>query len=132
MADTIEELFEKIGDINKEAARASIKRYNDLVHAGKDEDFGKVASRLFLVENDPFYASTMEVVSMLVCIGGLESDEDCHVCDTDRVVIPGLYAAGNIQGNHYAVQYPIALKGASHSMALYYGYVAGKNAVAGV
>ncbi len=52
--------------------------------------------------------------------------------DADRNVIGGLYVAGNVQGDRFAVQYPIALKGASHSMALYYGYVAGKNAVAEV
>lgn len=130
-ADTLEELLDKIGDIDKQAALASIKRYNELCANGKDEDFGKVASRLFPLENPPYYTATMEVAPMLVCIGGLESDEDCHVFDNNRAMIPGLYAAGNIQGNRYAVQYPIALKGASHSMALYYGYVAGKNAVAG-
>ena len=52
--------------------------------------------------------------------------------DADRNVIGGLYVAGNVQGDRFAVQYPIALKGASHSMTLYYGYVAGKNAVAEV
>lgn len=29
----------------------------------------------------------------------------------------------------YATEYPIDLKGVSHSMAMYYGYVAGKNAL---
>ena len=66
---------------------------------------------------------------LLVCIGGLESDEDCHTFDADRNVIPGLYVAGNIQGNRFATEYPIGLKGVSHSMAMYYGYVAGKNAL---
>ena len=44
-------------------------------------------------------------------------------------MIPGLYVAGNIQGNRFATEYPIGLKGVSHSMAMYYGYVAGKNAM---
>ena len=64
-----------------------------------------------------------------VCIGGLESDENCHTFDADRNVIPGLYVAGNVQGNRFATEYPIGLKGVSHSMAMYYGYVAGKNAM---
>jgi succinate dehydrogenase/fumarate reductase flavoprotein subunit len=131
-ADTIEELLEKIGDIDKAAALSSIARYNELVHAGKDADFGKVVSRLFPVENAPFYSATMEIAPMLVCIGGLESDEDCHVFDNNGVAIPGLYVAGNIQGNRFAVQYPIGLKGISHCIAMYYGYVAGKNVVEGV
>jgi len=105
---------------------------NQMAKNGKDEDFGKATSRLFPVENPPFYASPATTAVMLVCIGGLESDEDCHVYDQQRKVIPGLYAAGNIQGNRFAVQYPIPIVGISHSLALYYGYVAGKNAAAGV
>ncbi|MBX9034536.1 FAD-dependent oxidoreductase [Gordonibacter massiliensis (ex Traore et al. 2017)] len=128
-ADTLEELFDQIGDIDKEAALASVARYNELAHAGKDEDFGKVSSRLFALETPPYYAVAMEPALMLVCLGGLASDEDAHVYSNAGDVIPGLYAAGNIQGDRFAVQYPISLKGVSHSMALYYGYVAGKNAV---
>jgi succinate dehydrogenase/fumarate reductase flavoprotein subunit len=131
-ADTIEALLDAIGDINKETAKASIARYTELVKKGVDEDFGKVASRMFPVESGPFYAQSMGISQMLVCIGGLESDEDTHVLSDDRKVIPGLYAAGNIQGNRFAVQYPIAMQGVSHSMAMYYGMIAGKNAVAEV
>lgn len=65
---------------------------------------------------------------MVIC-GGLESDEDCHTFDTNRNIIPGLYVAGNVQGSRFAAEYPIPLKGVSHSMAMYYGYVAGKTAV---
>jgi hypothetical protein len=44
-------------------------------------------------------------------------------------VIPGLYVAGNVQGSRFAAEYPITLKGVSHSLAMFYGYIAGKNAV---
>lgn len=128
-ADTIEELLDKIGEINKENALASIKRYNELAKAGKDEDFGKPASRMFPLENPPFYAASSGVASMLVCCGGLVSDEECHVYSKEGKIIPGIYVAGNIQGSRYAVQYPIAIKGVSHSLCLFYGYIAGKNAV---
>lgn len=96
---------------------------------GKDEDFGKPSQRLFALDQAPFYADRFDLAPMLVCIGGLESDEECHTYDEDRNIIPGLYVAGNIQGNRLTVQYPISLKGVSHSLALFYGYVAGKNAV---
>lgn len=59
---------------------------------------------------------------------GLESDEDCHTYDIDRNVIPGLYVAGNVQGSRFAHQYPISMPGCSVGFALFYGYVAGKNA----
>ena len=96
---------------------------------GYDEDFHKPASRMWALENGPFYADKFTTALLRVCIGGLESDENCHTFDADRNVIPGLYVAGNVQGNRFATEYPIGLKGVSHSMAMYYGYVAGKNAM---
>ncbi len=131
-ADTLEELVAKIypdDTAAQQTALDSIQRYNELAKAGYDEDFHKPASRMWAVENGPFYADKFTTALLLVCIGGLESDEDCHTFDADRNVIPGLYVAGNIQGNRFATEYPIGLKGVSHSMAMYYGYVAGKNAL---
>ena len=131
-ADTLEELVAKIypdDTAAQQTALDSIQRYNELAKAGYDEDFHKSASRMWAVENGPFYADKFTTALLLVCIGGLESDEDCHTFDADRNIIPGLYVAGNIQGNRFATEYPIGLKGVSHSMAMYYGYVAGKNAL---
>ena len=131
-ADTLEELVAKLypdDTAAQQTALDSIQRYNELAKAGYDEDFHKPASRLFAVENGPFYADKFTTALLLVCIGGLESDENCHTFDADRNVIPGLYVAGNVQGNRFATEYPIGLKGVSHSMAMYYGYVAGKNAL---
>ena len=131
-ADTLEELVAKIypdDTAAQQTALDSIQRYNELAKAGYDEDFHKPASRMWAVENGPFYADKFTTALLLVCIGGLESDEDCHTFDADRNVIPGLYVTGNIQGNRFATEYPIGLKGVSHSMAMYYGYVAGKNAM---
>lgn len=131
-ADTLEELVAEIypdDTAAQQTALDSIQRYNELAKAGYDEDFHKPASRMWAVENGPFYADKFTTALLLVCIGGLESDEDCHTFDVDRNVISGLYVAGNIQGSRFATEYPIGLKGVSHSMAMYYGYVAGKNAL---
>ena len=131
-ADTLEELVAKIypdDTAAQQTALDSIQRYNELAKAGYDEDFHKPASRMWAVENGPFYADKFTTALLLVCIGGLESDENCHTFDADRNVIPGLYVAGNVQGNRFATEYPIGLKGVSHSMAMYYGYIAGKNAL---
>lgn len=138
--DTLEELLTNLGFEGENLQRAlqTIERYNELARAGKDEDFGKPAQRMFALENGPFYATKWGTTSMLVCVGGLESDEDCHTftagepASPSRQVIPGLYVCGNVQGNRYAVEYPICFRGISHSLCVYYGYVAGKNCVAGV
>ena len=134
-ADTLEELAALMYPEDtkaQETALASIQRYNELAKAGYDEDFGKVSSRMFALENGPYYADQFECALLLVICGGLESDADCHTFDQDRNIIPGLYVAGNVQGGRFAHEYPITLKGVSHSMAMYYGYVAGKNAVQGI
>jgi hypothetical protein len=134
-ADTLEDLVAQMypdDTTAQETALASIKRYNKLAKKGVDEDFGKVSSRLWQLNKAPYYADQFQCALLLVICGGLESDENCHTFDADRNVIPGLYVAGNVQGNRFAVEYPITLKGVSHSMAMYYGYVAGKNAVEGI
>ena len=143
-ADTLEELVALVYPDDEKAqqtALASIARYNELAAKGYDEDFNKVPSRLMPVDTAPFYADMFSTAIMLVCIGGLESDEDCHtffeltdeqgrqVCGD---IIPGLYVAGNMQGGRFGLQYPIGLKGVSHAMAMYYGKVAGENAVNGI
>lgn len=138
--NSLEELLTNLGFEGEylKNALASIERYNKLAKAGKDEDFGKSAKRMFPIEKAPFYACKLGLTMMLVCIGGLESDEDCHTftCvdekSPQRKTISGLYVCGNVQGNRFSVEYPICMRGVSHSLALYYGYVAGKNCVKGV
>ena len=133
-ADTLEELFNMLNDqfgLDVDAALASVERYNELAKAGHDDDFGKAANRMFALENPPYYATTMGRATMLVIASGLESDEDCHTYNAERDIIPGLYVAGNAQGDRFAVQYPIAMEGVATSMAIYYGRVAGENCVKG-
>lgn len=130
-ADTIDDLLAQIDDMNVEAAKASIERYNELCSSGQDSDFGKNPRRLWALENPPYYACAFKPAIMLVCIGGLRSDENCHVYDTDGNIIPGLYACGNVQGDRFSVTYPISLKGLSVGMAQFYGYIAGQNAASG-
>lgn len=128
-ADTLEELLDQLPDIDKEAALASIERYNEVCRSGVDTDFGKDARRLFPLENPPFYACSFVPAIMLVAMGGLKSDEECRVYNTEGEIIPGLFVAGNVQGDRFAVSYPISLKGLSIGMAQFYGYVAGQNVV---
>lgn len=128
-AETIDELLALTDIRDKEKAKASIERYNELARNGKDVDFGKVATRLHTIEKGPFYTFESGMSMTLIVAGGLVSDEDCHVYDKEGKIIPGLYVAGNIQGNRYSVAYPIACKGISHSLCMFYGYIAGENAV---
>ncbi len=130
-ADTIDELLSKIDGMDATQAKASIERYNQLCEQGSDDDFGKSSQRLFALKNGPFYAAKCGVALTLANLGGLESDSDCHVYDTDRNVIKGLYACGAPQGGRFNVQYPISLKGLSAGMCMVFGKIAGENAASG-
>ncbi len=130
-ADTIDELLSKIDGMDATVAKASIERYNQLCEQGSDDDFGKSSQRMFALKNGPFYAAKCSVALTLANLGGLESDSDCHVYDTDRNVIKGLYACGAPQGGRFNVQYPISLKGLSAGMCMVFGKIAGENAASG-
>ena len=131
-ADTLEELVEMMG-LPAETALAEIARYNDLCHAGFDEDFGKMSKRLFPVENPPFYACAFSASKyMLVMMGGLECDHDLHVINDAEEPIPGLFCAANNQGCRFLVDYPVIVAGISLGTALTFGRLAGANAAAAV
>ena len=131
--ETIDELLSKLENLTDAAtARASIERYNELAHNGKDLDFGKPANRIFPIENGPFYAFQGGMNVNLVTLVGLIGDEECHVFNENDEIIPGLYVAGNAQGERFSVNYIPTMSGMSHSLAMYYGYVAGKNMAAGI
>ena len=66
-ADTIDDLISQMG-LPADVAKAEIERYNELCHAGLDEDFGKMSKRMFPVENPPFYACKFASAGMLVLL----------------------------------------------------------------
>lgn len=124
-ADTIEELAELM-EVDAEELQATIDRYNELANAGEDEDFGKRADRMFPIENPPYYAYKFTDTVMLVCMGGLQTNVDFQVLDTDDEVIERLYAVGNTQGGRILVDYPLPCPGISHGMAMTHGMLVGR------
>lgn len=130
-ADTLDGLVSQLG-ISSEAQTtllASIARYNELCEKGSDEDFGKVATRMFPIKNGPFHATKISAGTMLVCLGGLTiNPETMNVVDADYNDIEGLYAAGNNMGGRILQDYPVTIGGVSHATALTFGYLAGKAA----
>ena len=127
-ADTIEELARKM-EIPVETFKATVARYNELARMGKDLDFGKRPDRLFALEKPPFYAGMIQQ-SILVVLGGLNTNVKLQPLDADWNVIPGLYLAGNTVGNRFAVDYPTMCPGLTHGMAYVTGRLAGVSAAA--
>ena len=140
--DTIEQLAATCG-IKTGALQATVERYNGLVTAGRDLDFGRgdhaydrwlgdalhaSSPTLGRIEQGPFYALPIYPGDVST-FGGLVTDEHARVLRGDSSPIDGLYATGtstaSVMGNHS----PGA--GASIGPSFTWGYVAARHVLAG-
>jgi len=114
-ADTLPELAAKIG-VDAENLASTVKRFNELVAAGTDEDFGRGAeaydrafsagrSPMVPIEKAPYHAAAFGL-SDLGTKGGLVTDSNARVLDADGNPIKGLYAAGNTMAAVSGTVYP--------------------------
>lgn len=122
--DTLEELAEAMG-VPVDNLVAAVERYNELAQKGADEDFGKDAANMFVIEKAPFYASQI-TAALLSCASGLNVDSAMNVCSAEGEAIQGLYAVGNAAGNFFSNDYPMVCPGISHGRCLTLGYVLGE------
>jgi tricarballylate dehydrogenase len=116
-ADTIEELVQKLDDVNAAKALETIKTYNAAVK--KDVPFspnvkdGRCTIGLAIpksnwantIDEPPFEAFAV-TCGVTFTFGGLKIDKDARVLDTDGHIIPGLYAAGELVGGLFYFNYP--------------------------
>ncbi|MGE2690907.1 FAD-binding protein [Mycolicibacterium pulveris] len=114
-ADTLEGLAQLI-DVPAAGLIRTVQRFNDLVAAGEDQDFGRgneAYDRAFSggqlpmvpIDNPPFHAAAFGL-SDLGTKGGLRTDTRARVLDTSERPIPGLYAAGNTMAAVSGTAYP--------------------------
>jgi fumarate reductase flavoprotein subunit len=127
-APTIQELAHKIA-VPAPTLATTVARYNQMAKKGKDEDFGKHPDRLTTLEQPLYHACKMETRRMVV-LSGLQVNTRLQVLDTERQVIPGLYASGNVSGSFFGDSYPSTVPGLTHSRAWTFGRLAGLNAAA--
>ena len=121
MADTIEELQEKLGmtELTK-----TVERYNTLAKKGKDEDFNKSPDYLIAVDEGPFYAVPFLPITSGT-FGGPLTNENGQVLSNSGDIIKGLYAAGEVaNGDVFYQEYPGS--GSSISMCIAFGRIAGR------
>ena len=154
-ADTVEDLARAM-NVNVRTLAESVDRYNGFCESGRDDDFGKPATRrgrvfdpdadtpysLALVDKDytllnpvktaPFYAINMlPTDSLNGTNGGMRTNTDGQVLDIDEQPIPGLYAAGEAASGHFlGFFYPQS--GSSLLNCFCYGRYAGQNAAKSV
>ena len=103
-AETIESLAEKAG-LPAENLAETVRRYNQLVERGDDEDFHRFGPDRPAFSNwasppivtPPFYAMQAFPLTRK-SMGGVAIDRSCRVVDKQKRTIPGLYAVGELTG----------------------------------
>lgn len=128
-ADTLEELADLCG-INKENFLATVRRYNELVDKGVDEDFGVDGTFISYngIKEAPFFAIKRMPGINATC-GGLTINEKMEVLNKEGKPLGGLYAAGNASGSFYGNDYPLFITGSSHGRAWTFGVLAARSAL---
>ena len=135
-ADSLEELVNKMQDVNPAGFSKTIQEYNNAVK--RDVKFdpnikdGKCTVGLALnksnwantFEKPPFEAYSVGC-GITFTFGGLKIDTTGHVLDIEDVPIPGLFAAGELVGGLFYFNYP----GSAGLMAgAVFGRIAGNSA----
>jgi tricarballylate dehydrogenase len=116
-ADTLEELVQKLDDVNPVKALETIKAYNAAVK--KDVPFnpnikdGRSTVGLAIPKSNwsnildtPPYEAYAVTCGITFTFGGVKIDTSARVIDTDGQVIPGLFAAGELVGGLFYFNYP--------------------------
>ena len=84
-----------------DALAQSVQRFNSMVEAGEDTDFGRFSrgdEAPFKIEQAPFYAVQMFPMTRKN-MGGVAIDRQARALDHRGQVIPGLYAVGELNGS---------------------------------
>jgi len=135
-ANTLEELVEKLDDVNADAALKEIKAYNAAVrtdiHFNPNIKDGRCTTGLPVnksnwantIDTPPFEAYAV-TCGITFSFGGLRINTDAQVMSTDGEPIPGLYAAGELVGGIFYFNYP---GGSGLTNGAVFGKIAGASA----
>lgn len=127
MADTIEELAEKLG-IDPEALSDTIDEYNDMCDSA-DTQFYKPRKFMKPIRKAPFYAGAFRP-SGYGTLGGIKVNDDMEVLKDNWEKVPGLYACGTDTCTIYGDSYMFLLPGNTMGYCLNTGRFAGEGAAA--
>jgi tricarballylate dehydrogenase len=116
-ANTLEELVNKLEDVDAEKALETIKTYNKAVMTEVPFDpsvkDGRATRGLAVpksnwantLDEPPFEAYAV-TCGLTFTFGGIKIDTTARVIDTDGAPIPGLFAAGELVGGLFYFNYP--------------------------
>lgn len=130
-ANTLDELLDMVcsSDEIKANMKASIARYNELCHGGRDEDFGRESGLMFPVEEGPFFCDVKKTdIGWMMCTcGGLVINDEQQVLDENYKPIQGLFASGNCTSGRFGTEYFTPTPGVSLGVAITLGWECGKS-----
>ena len=129
-AASLEELAAMTG-LSADALLASVERFNSLIDAGDDEDFGRFSSvdeAPPRIEQPPFYAIQFFPMPRK-SMGGVAIDMQARALNAAGEVVPGLYAVGELTGS-VGINGTHGMDGMFLGPALVTGRVAGRTIVA--
>lgn len=124
-ADTIEELAQKL-EIDPTVLAETLKTWNQAVADQKDEEFGRNTAMDADLSVAPYYAIRI-APGIHHTMGGVKINVNAEVINTDREVIPGLFAAGEVTGGVHGGN---RLGGNAVADIVVFGRVASESAVA--
>lgn len=116
-ADTLQELVEKMQDVNPAGFLQTVEEYNaavtrDVPFNPEIKDGRRTRGLAFdktnwanTIEKPPFEAYSVGC-GITFTFGGVKIDTGCHVLDIDDQPIPGLFAAGEMVGGLFYFNYP--------------------------
>ncbi len=123
--DTPEAVAEALG-LPVGAAMETIRRYNALCRAGKDEDFHKKPKYLQEIREAPFYGCSLADRMFFTVLGGPRTNHKMQICDENDEPIPGLWCVGSMVGDMYANCYNFRIPGQNYGACLTFGYLTGR------
>ena len=135
-ASTLEELVEKLDDVDARAALEEIRRYNAAVRTdipfNPNVKDGRCTTGLTVnksnwantLDTPPFEAYAV-TCGITFTFGGLRINTDAQVISTDGEPIAGLFAAGELTGGIFYFNYP---GGTGLTNGSVFGRIAGANA----
>ncbi len=123
--ETLEELAEVMG-VNKENFLETVRKYNETVENGTEDEFGSIHAKMKPPIDGPFYAVPIRAC-IIGTMPGLKVNEDCQVIGENGQPIENLFAAGELMfGNIFNRVYPAT--GTAVALAIYTGRIAGETA----
>jgi 3-oxosteroid 1-dehydrogenase len=140
VADDWGEMADRIG-VDRDRLQATITRFNDNARQGRDPDFQRGESLYNRIYGDPKITGNPNLLPLVKAPfyalaiypgdigtnGGLVTDGNANVLDTEGRSIGNLYATGNITASAMGRSYPGG--GATIGPAMTFGYLAARHAM---